>query len=262
MPDAITAAYVREALAARWPPSENVVVYEAPTGADRQGRKLDALYVSCWRSRGHELDGVEIKVSVSDWRRELKDVEKADWWWQHVHRFWVAAPVAVAAVIRDELPSTWGLLAVAERGVKVLVTPARRMPEPLPWTAVVGLLRTAGGAGLNALARAESIGRDRGYKEGKARSDQEHERQSGDLFIRKQLDDLRSKVEAFKTASGIDVAGRYDQREAERLGQMVAAVQKHHLDTSYLVRQLRETSTRLSETAADLAAVTLEATGG
>src|ERR1017187_4991640 len=96
-PVSMSAAQVRDALLGRWPPSEYVSIPEAPQSSDRQGRKIDVLVVSLWRSRGHEIDAVEIKVSVSDWRRELKQAEKADWWWRHADRFWLASPAPVAA---------------------------------------------------------------------------------------------------------------------------------------------------------------------
>ena len=60
---AMTAANVREALLRRWPDEQYLNIAEAPNDPRRQGRKLDVLVVTLWASRGHELDGVEIKIS-------------------------------------------------------------------------------------------------------------------------------------------------------------------------------------------------------
>ena len=92
----MTAADVRGVLARHWPAGTYLSIPEAPPNAMRQGRTLDLLVTSLWSSRGFEREGVEIKVSVSDWRRELADVAKAHWWWERVHRFWVAVPAKIA----------------------------------------------------------------------------------------------------------------------------------------------------------------------
>src|SRR5687768_6592624 len=117
----MTAVEIRQALLNRWTPDKYLVINEAPQTPDRMGRKLDVVVISLWRSRGYELDWIEIKCSTSDWKRELDNPAKADWWWQHVHRFWIAAPVEIASRIRETLPSGWGLLACSEHKTQELV---------------------------------------------------------------------------------------------------------------------------------------------
>ncbi len=124
---------IRDALHGRWPDNQYIHIDEAPINSDRGGRKLDVLVVSLWRSRHYQLEGIEIKVSMADFRTEMKDSTKADWWWHHVHRFWIAAPAEIAKKIKPELPPTWGLLSVSGNGVRALVTPEIRTPEPIPW---------------------------------------------------------------------------------------------------------------------------------
>ncbi len=109
-PVKMTAGDIRDALYRRWPPDQYLTLTEAPDGPDRLGRKLDLLAISVWKSRSYQFDGVEIKVSVSDWQRELKQGEKAEWWWAHVHRFCLAVPAAIAAKVAEDLPTGWGLL--------------------------------------------------------------------------------------------------------------------------------------------------------
>lgn len=45
---------------------------------DLQPRTADAMICSCWPSRGHEIWGVEVKVSRSDFLAEIKNPEKAE----------------------------------------------------------------------------------------------------------------------------------------------------------------------------------------
>lgn len=215
-----TAAQVKEALASRWPSDQFVSIEEAPQSSDRSGRKIDMLVISCWSSRGYALDAVEVKVSVADWRAELKNPEKADWWWQHANRFWLAAPAKVAAKIKPELPEAWGLLSVADSGrVTALVHAPTHKPKPLPWPAVVGVLRAARGTGIFEVQRA----RQQGYMDGL-----EHGRSEGggvskeDRLKLSEYDRLKAQVTEFEQASGLSISAGYHGNR--RLGEMVALV--------------------------------------
>src|SRR3990167_5377151 len=104
MTEALTSRDVLAGLHGRWPDDQYMFVEEAPQDSSRQGRKIDALVVSLWKSRGHELDAVEVKISASDWKRELDNPEKADWWFEHTNRYWIAVPTVLAAKVRAELP--------------------------------------------------------------------------------------------------------------------------------------------------------------
>ena len=157
---------MRAALCGRWPDEEYLLIPEAPDGPTRTGRKVDLLVVSLWASRGYQLDAVEVKVSMRDWRRELADPLKSDWWRRHAHRFWIAVPVTLAVRVRRELPDGWGLLACSapSSSLQVVRAATNPSPEPLPWPASVGLMRAAADAGVQALWRAEA----RGYQRGRA----------------------------------------------------------------------------------------------
>lgn len=71
-------------------------------------RTFDAVAVALWPSRGYAIDVFEIKVSRSDWLRELKDPAKSEAAWQIGNRFWI---VATAGIVQPgELPPGWGLI--------------------------------------------------------------------------------------------------------------------------------------------------------
>jgi hypothetical protein len=247
----VTSADVLDALRSRWPDSEYLTIREAPDGAARLGRKLDALVISLWRSRGYELDGIEIKVSHSDWMREVNNPAKADFWWRHTHRFWVAVPVAIAAKVRETLPSTWGLLAVQDGKCKEVVKAPKHQPEPLSWENCIGLMRAACDAGPGALLRAQQSGERLGYERAKAQI----ERTSVDGRLQQSLDDLTAKVEAFAAASGIDISGCWSPENAAQLGGLVTLVQKHMRDPGAEARNLRTLAKHVTDAGQKLASL-------
>lgn len=71
-------------------------------------RTFDAVAVSLWPSRGYAIDVFEVKVSRSDWMRELKDPAKSEAAWEVGDRFWICATAGV--VDPAELPHGWGLI--------------------------------------------------------------------------------------------------------------------------------------------------------
>lgn len=89
--------------------------------ADRPGgaaRYADAIAFNLWPSRGLAIHGFEVKVSRSDWLRELKDPAKAERIQSYCDYWWIAAP---EDVVQDgELPDGWGLM-VPNKGSRLRV---------------------------------------------------------------------------------------------------------------------------------------------
>jgi hypothetical protein len=119
-------------------------------------RSFDAVAMNLWPSRGLTVEVFEIKVSRSDWLRELKKPDKAEDACRLADKFTIVAP---AGCVRDgELPPTWGLIEVRGDGTDespwklrtVKVAPLlHEDPERvkvLPRGFVVGMLRCAPGA--------------------------------------------------------------------------------------------------------------------
>lgn len=83
------------------------VLFEVRNGtAWRANRSVDAVVMSLWPSLGMELWGMEIKVSRSDWRRELREPGKASEVFGYFDRWFLVAPQDVVAT--GEIPEPWG----------------------------------------------------------------------------------------------------------------------------------------------------------
>lgn len=99
------------------------------TGFAKSPRTADAIAISCWPSRGIYLTGIEIKVTLHDWRKELAAVKKAEPIQRYCRYWYVAAPKGV--IPAGEIPETWGLLEVTAS--KTLETkPAPKLEETKP----------------------------------------------------------------------------------------------------------------------------------
>lgn len=234
-----TAADIRDALRKRWPVGEHIHLTEVPLTAMGDGRKIDVAVIGLWPSRGHEIDAIEIKVSIADARRELANPSKADGWWRHSDRFWLACPDDVAKRIRGDMPTTWGLLAVSERGTRVASpAPRREQREPLSWSQIIGLLRGAGAASSRAIEVATADGYQRGLERGRAQAMATQPAETPTA----ELDRLRAQVAAFESASGISISDRYGgEFHARQIGQLVALARRTRLanDIDHIASALR-----------------------
>ncbi len=104
--------------------------------------RMDAMAMAMWRSLGLEVHGFEIKISRSDWLREIKQPHKADEFFQYCNRWWLC--VADQAIVKNgELPPKWGLLVPHAQGLKAVVEAQALKPEPLDRAFVAEILRHA-----------------------------------------------------------------------------------------------------------------------
>lgn len=109
----------------------------AGAGAERTA---DAVAMNLWESRGLAVHGFEVKVSRSDWQREIRQPEKAEPLIQRVDFWWLV--VGDPAIVRDgELPEGWGLM--VPRGGKLVATvqPTKREGARIDRGFVASLLR-------------------------------------------------------------------------------------------------------------------------
>jgi hypothetical protein len=129
----------------RWARAEHVrnglgfMGYDDTTGRSTAPlRTIDFLALDLWESHGCAMIGHEVKVSRSDWLRELADPTKGEAWARWCDQFYVVAPMGV---VRDraELPAGWGLILLpalrdgyAIPAPRILYRATKRTPDPLP----------------------------------------------------------------------------------------------------------------------------------
>lgn len=191
---------VRAALRTRFCQPEWALFFEVADGTGASQRRwADAMAMNMWGSRGLALHGFEIKVSRSDWKRELANPAKAESI-AGLCDFWsIVAPKGMIGF--GELPPGWGLLEVdADLKITQCVTGPKN-PDPAAFTRsfVASLLRSAAKVDESIIRGAIDI----------ARSDWE---KTVEERIRQRTDYLRSDgaealklLDEFKELSGIDL---------------------------------------------------------
>lgn len=103
-------------------------------------RVCDFMAQDLWNTGGLALHGHEVKVSRSDWLRELADPSKAQAFSRYCDRWWLVVPDA--KIVRDDLPDGWGLMAFGTNGrLRVIHRAARLDPDPHPPTFRAALMR-------------------------------------------------------------------------------------------------------------------------
>lgn len=204
----MNASQVKALLRAKFPAAEYALFFEVrnATGFPRNVRSADALAMSLWPSRGLEVHGFEIKVSRSDWLRELKEPAKAEEISKFCHRWWIVAGDS-KIVKDDELPPTWGLL--APKGEKSDLVVHRQAPskEAQPFTPALlaSVLRSAQSSDealVNTRVQAGVVARiddERKHYEGRI------EKARAEAGIR--VKELEARIKKFQDASGVTLDG-------------------------------------------------------
>lgn len=105
----------------------------------------DYLALDCWGNYGpehqrHPLLGFEVKISRSDYLREIKDPGKSEPFRRVCTEWYVV--VSDPTIVRDDLPDGWGLLYAQGDGLRCSRRSAiNPNPEPLPRGLLAGFLR-------------------------------------------------------------------------------------------------------------------------
>ena len=126
----ITARDVRELLRKRFDPNRYSVMEEvcSATG-DIRMRRLDMVVASSWPSDGYSIEGIEIKVSKSDLKRELENPQKHNVFFGDIDFFSLAAPREV--ITMSLIPEKWGVYEVFRDKEGELKLKCKRRPIAL-----------------------------------------------------------------------------------------------------------------------------------
>ncbi|RDU99172.1 hypothetical protein [Trinickia dinghuensis] len=227
---------VKAALRARFCGPEWAMFFEVAdaTGA-RQRRWADAIAINLFPSRGLEIHGFEIKVSRSDWLRELKNPEKSAPVQQYCDRWWIVAPAATIAP--GELPPTWGHFEAQAAGkIRQIVAAPKLTSKPVTREFVAAMLRRASelDAGEVGAAVAAEVTRQREGDESRINREIE--------FRTRHYAELKKSVEEIEGITGVKINSWND----EHIGRAVRAVMQLGVCQTYGgVKDLRAHAERL-----------------
>lgn len=77
-----------------------------------QQRRLDMVVADVYESNGYAIEGIEIKVSKADLRRELQDSTKHNIFFSDLDYYSLAAPADI--IDKDIIPKHWGIYAARQ----------------------------------------------------------------------------------------------------------------------------------------------------
>jgi len=185
------------ALRRLFPVATYAVLFNVANATGSVSRRADAIVQSLWPSRGLWFAGVEIKVSRTDWLRELKDGGKAE----AIARFcdrWFLAVSDAGIVLPNELPDGWGLIAPERGALRIVTKPIDRTPEPWTPSFRAAVLRAAqeSVASEQALRAARDEAWSAGVEHAKKLDRSEVER------LRAELDRMKQSVAELDRVSG------------------------------------------------------------
>ena len=164
-----------------------------------QSRRLDAVVVNVYRSQGYTIEGIEIKVSRADLRRELMDSSKHNIFFDSIDYFSLATTADVLkATPKDEIPSKWGIYEVMESNGKLFMRTVRK-PLSLHDEKAPAIDRPFFASLMRALCNqtptATAI--EAAFKEGEAAATKKYELQLS-YSDQARIDALREELKAFQ----------------------------------------------------------------
>lgn len=193
----VKAETVRDALRLRYAPPSFALFEEVGNGTGANcSRHADAVAVGLWPSRGLDIEGIEIKVSRSDWLHELAQPEKADAVAKFCDKWWLA--VGDESIVQaGELPTNWGLLVF--RGGKMVckVEAPKLEPAGAARPFLAALLRRA----QENVARQVGAAKREGIEIGELRGPEEHVETVAKL--QRALDSHKKAITDFEAKSGL-----------------------------------------------------------
>lgn len=212
----IDADKLRALLRRKYPADQYAMLYEVRDAAGFQAnRAADVIVVGLWPSRGCLVEGMELKVSRSDWLRELKKPQKAEAFFAYCDRWWVIA--SSADIVREgELPPTWGLMVPRSSGMGVIKQAPDLKPEPVDRHLLAAMLKRATDTTADSPEVRARIDVRVAELKGQERSAKSYELESAT----RQIAELRKTIADFEAASGV----RIESYGGARIGEAVKLV--------------------------------------
>jgi len=143
----MTATDVFHILAKRFCLPEWALLYEVRLGTgyvrpwrnENFEQRMDAFAINCYPSKDLVRIAFEIKVSRSDYLREIRNPQKRQGALELSNQFYIVAP---PGIVRDDLPDDCGYIEVTDKARVKIPAPTRDIPDP-PMRFVASLVRHA-----------------------------------------------------------------------------------------------------------------------
>lgn len=244
-------------LSAKYPRDRYALFFDVPdnVGTDSR-RRADAIAIGCWSSVGRLIEGFELKVSRSDWLREVANVSKADPFIERCDKWWlVTASPSIAKL--DEVPACWGWMAATKNGLRVQ-RPATRLPHDdtkINRLFAIGLFRKMQESLVSSPEVAVLLRESRQALDKKVEEEVTYRTHR----LQSRTDELQKRIEKFEKDSGL----KLDTWRLGDVGALAKAIHELHEDgyrgvSSMLARQdealtellthIREARTAIAET--------------
>jgi hypothetical protein len=212
------------------------------TGFATAGRSMDALAFGFWPSRGLEIIGFELKVSRSDWQRELATPQKCEAFFKYVDRWYMV--FGDEKILKPgELPATWG--ALVARGDKLVckVEAPKLNPEPIDRLFMMSITRNFMKNWVS-----KSVFEERVKSETEAKIENAVQRAESEVKYRlSEYDRMKEKLQKFKQLSGVDIDAAWD---IAPIGEAVGFIIKHGPDK--VLKQFEYVANDLARIAKDI----------
>lgn len=201
---------------------ELALMFEVANATGAGGtRYADAIAMGLWPSRGLHIHGYELKVSRSDWRKELINPSKADEIGKYCDYWWVVTPPDI--VKEGELPETWGHYeAIDGKLVKKVAAVKNEYAAPLTRPFLAALLRRAQSVDDEAISALVDV-KMRDRNEALRKKEAGFEKRVQEAVDRRleELGPISAKLERIKAETGFDFTRHTDESEIIRALQMV-----------------------------------------
>jgi len=248
----VNANDIRCALRTRYPAGSHALLWEvANATGSNQRRFADAVAVGLWPSHGHEIEGIEIKVSRSDWKREIEHPEKSQPVYRYCNRWWLAAPKGLLEA--DELPSTWGLLELVGDTLRTKKKAPALTPEVPSIGFVASLLRRH--AGVDAEMTEKLLREKTQTVHDEARREIESTLKREREYRFNDIQRATEKLDAIAEATGIDF--RRDYRQPAEWIAALKFLTDHQFDSMFTARGLANLRTDCAKLIASIDSIPL-----
>lgn len=192
-------------------------------------RSADAIAIGMYRSRGLLMHGFEMKVSRTDWLKELTQPEKAESWMRFCHH-WSLVISDASFVHEGELPETWGMYAPVKGKMKCIKRPPMLEPTPITMKCLTALIY-----GANCTANGRLQPRiDAALEEDRKR------RAQSQTYELERLREMAERVKEFEESSGINL-GQHSWQDPKAMGAAVKAIMDSDSTLKYRVQGLQDT---------------------